>query len=520
MPYISAPLNDLRQLGDVEFGPGSRSPLLGILSGALPKLTSDQHDLVAKAKKYAMEQSIRMVLMKQTLAHHQQVRTRHIQKNSIKYSFSIRSFFSPSIHSWPVNGHKCNGNRHWHSCAGKFLSMLFLYLFVEHLEDFIWFAFIRIRHQTQEKTFIFRFFFCFVLFLFSFFYSFTFDWLDQRKTNAAFEIMSNCLLIWTYSLAAKSNWNRARKRNQIFVFWFFEYSMTITQDLFLTENKTEQNFWKRKIGMSSPANRFVPIRRCIPFLFSVVFQKLWLLEKIADKIWEYFIKFLFPTPPTPPRPPHNSQRKFYSDKRHQNIWSLQSVRWEYIVWIEGGHDTGGISTIWSHQIDQHVLGPNHTEAQGICICRIWNTGGRPIGTRANEWSHDGRTEYQGKCDAFLLFLHHKSIQQRLFIPSNRLDAPVICHKLNKWSTRYKKRRKTTIAFTLHPFIPIWAKKTSKVCSKRSDQFCTADWHRAIRCIHTKATDSLSIRPSKRWTKQSKAWICSIWVDNCFVLDEQ
>lgn len=137
MPYISAPLNDLRQLGDVEFGPGSRSPLLGILSGALPKLTSDQHDLVAKAKKYAMEQSIRMVLMKQTLAHHQQVRTRHIQKNSIKYSFSIRSFFSPSIHSWPVNGHKCNGNRHWHSCAGKFLSMLFLYLFVEHLEDFI-----------------------------------------------------------------------------------------------------------------------------------------------------------------------------------------------------------------------------------------------------------------------------------------------------------------------------------------------------------------------------------------------
>lgn len=73
MPFISAPLTDMRQLGDVEFGPGSRSPLLGILSGALPKLTSDQHDLVAKAKKYAMEQSIRMVLMKQTLAHHQQV---------------------------------------------------------------------------------------------------------------------------------------------------------------------------------------------------------------------------------------------------------------------------------------------------------------------------------------------------------------------------------------------------------------------------------------------------------------
>ncbi|XP_031640950.1 poly(U)-binding-splicing factor half pint isoform X2 [Contarinia nasturtii] len=79
MPFISAPLNDLRQLGDVEFGPGSRSPLLGILGGALPKLTSDQHDLVAKAKKYAMEQSIRMVLMKQTLAHHQQLASQRTQ---------------------------------------------------------------------------------------------------------------------------------------------------------------------------------------------------------------------------------------------------------------------------------------------------------------------------------------------------------------------------------------------------------------------------------------------------------
>ncbi|XP_055318202.1 poly(U)-binding-splicing factor half pint isoform X3 [Sitodiplosis mosellana] len=79
MPFISAPLNDLRQLGDVEFGPGSRSALLGILGGALPKLTSDQHDLVAKAKKYAMEQSIRMVLMKQTLAHHQQLASQRTQ---------------------------------------------------------------------------------------------------------------------------------------------------------------------------------------------------------------------------------------------------------------------------------------------------------------------------------------------------------------------------------------------------------------------------------------------------------
>lgn len=65
---------DLKQGGEVVTGPGARSnTIAGILGGALPKLSSDQSDKVSKAKKYAMEQSIRMVLMKQTLAHQQQV---------------------------------------------------------------------------------------------------------------------------------------------------------------------------------------------------------------------------------------------------------------------------------------------------------------------------------------------------------------------------------------------------------------------------------------------------------------
>lgn len=72
-PFITAPITDLRQIGEVKFGPGARSALLGILGGSLPKLTSEQQDTVTKAKKYAMEQSIKMVLMKQTLAHQQQV---------------------------------------------------------------------------------------------------------------------------------------------------------------------------------------------------------------------------------------------------------------------------------------------------------------------------------------------------------------------------------------------------------------------------------------------------------------
>lgn len=78
-PFIVAPLGELRQMGDVKFGPGAKSALLGILGGVLPKLSSEQQDTVIRAKKYAMEQSIKMVLMKQTLAHQQQLASQRTQ---------------------------------------------------------------------------------------------------------------------------------------------------------------------------------------------------------------------------------------------------------------------------------------------------------------------------------------------------------------------------------------------------------------------------------------------------------
>lgn len=62
----------MKQYGEVIFGANTRSALLGILGGALPRLNSEQHEIVTRAKKYAMEQSIKMVLMKQTIAHQQQ----------------------------------------------------------------------------------------------------------------------------------------------------------------------------------------------------------------------------------------------------------------------------------------------------------------------------------------------------------------------------------------------------------------------------------------------------------------
>jgi len=61
-------------------GPGAKRDVIlqGLLGHGLPKLTSEQQEHVNRAKKYAMEQSIKMVLMKQTLAHQQQVQNQFL----------------------------------------------------------------------------------------------------------------------------------------------------------------------------------------------------------------------------------------------------------------------------------------------------------------------------------------------------------------------------------------------------------------------------------------------------------
>jgi len=71
--FLPAPIKDLDQTGPLTPGIGARRDIFGSQS-APPKLTPEQADAVARAKRYAMEQSIKMVLMKQTLAHQQQVK--------------------------------------------------------------------------------------------------------------------------------------------------------------------------------------------------------------------------------------------------------------------------------------------------------------------------------------------------------------------------------------------------------------------------------------------------------------
>jgi len=64
------PVN-LVQSGALIMGPGARKEGNGMNTPLTP-LSAEEQAAVAKAKKYAMEQSIKMVLMKQTLAHQQQ----------------------------------------------------------------------------------------------------------------------------------------------------------------------------------------------------------------------------------------------------------------------------------------------------------------------------------------------------------------------------------------------------------------------------------------------------------------
>ena len=61
------------QMGPVLAGPGAKKEMSSLLS-VLTKLSPDQQEALNRAKKYAMEQNIKSVLVKQTLAHQQQVR--------------------------------------------------------------------------------------------------------------------------------------------------------------------------------------------------------------------------------------------------------------------------------------------------------------------------------------------------------------------------------------------------------------------------------------------------------------
>ena len=77
--YLEEPVTGLKEVDKLVYGHGAKRDAGGVLGMGLPKLSSEQALVVQRAKKYAMEVSIKMVLMKQTLAH-QQSQTKYLQR--------------------------------------------------------------------------------------------------------------------------------------------------------------------------------------------------------------------------------------------------------------------------------------------------------------------------------------------------------------------------------------------------------------------------------------------------------
>jgi len=76
--YLEEPVKVV-QVDKLVYGSGATRDAGGVLGIGLPKLSAVQGALLQRAKKYAMEVSIKLVLMKQTMAHQQQ-QTKYLQR--------------------------------------------------------------------------------------------------------------------------------------------------------------------------------------------------------------------------------------------------------------------------------------------------------------------------------------------------------------------------------------------------------------------------------------------------------
>jgi len=77
--YLEESPRGLKETDKLVYGAGAKRDAGGVVGLGLPKLNAQQALVVQRAKKYAMEVSIKMVLMKQTLAHQQQ-QTKYLQR--------------------------------------------------------------------------------------------------------------------------------------------------------------------------------------------------------------------------------------------------------------------------------------------------------------------------------------------------------------------------------------------------------------------------------------------------------
>lgn len=130
--FIEEPITNLIQTDKLVFGAGAKRDSATLGQG-LQKLSSDQASMVQKAKKYAMEVSIKMVLMKQTLAHQQQ-QTKYLQRQQavsimsriyvgcINYDTKEEQVKTAFLHFGPIRSITMS----WDSMTGKHKGFAFV----------------------------------------------------------------------------------------------------------------------------------------------------------------------------------------------------------------------------------------------------------------------------------------------------------------------------------------------------------------------------------------------------------
>lgn len=105
-----SPMPEMEQTGPLIAGPGAKKDALPLIGVGLPKLTVDQQEMVTRAKKYAMEQSIKVVLMKQTIAHQQQqmlnLRTQVQRQQALALMCSLSKGLTPGLPPSSLDGLK------------------------------------------------------------------------------------------------------------------------------------------------------------------------------------------------------------------------------------------------------------------------------------------------------------------------------------------------------------------------------------------------------------------------------
>lgn len=160
------------------------------------------------------------------------------------------------------------------------------------------------------------------------------------------------------------------------------------------------------------------------------------------------------------------------------------------------------------------MGSGHTKAQRLRFRRVWNPRRSSVGARADERRNARREKHQSWAP-----IKHAASCKLIFAISDRfltLAFHLSCS--SKSLTRFRRKPRTIIEFTLLRFTQNWLKRISRVFLRRSDRLCFASWLRDHRPPVTRVTVSSNTPQIRPHLNLSQVWIFLILVDSFYALD--